>query len=123
MPSLTREKLLHIHKEMCQRSRVILAVKNQDYAQQHDPLKNFKAADFLEVDPGIGLLLRVMDKVSRLHSYWQSGELKAESVDDAELDVINYMVLHRGLRYERDESLQGDEQGGVCVSSGSEDSE
>lgn len=123
MPSLTREKLLHIHKEMCQRSRVILAVKNQDYAQQHDPLKNFKAADFLEVDPGIGLLLRVMDKVSRLHSYWQSGELKAESVDDAEEDIMNYMVLHRGLRYERDESLQGDEQGGVCVSSGSEDSE
>jgi hypothetical protein len=95
---MDRKELLDTHKEMCQKARTIMVVKNHDYAADNDPFKNFRAASFLDVDPGIGLLLRVLDKLARLHTYWQTRELRAESVDDAELDIINYMVLHRGLR-------------------------
>ena len=95
---MNRQQLIDLHKEMSLQAKAILAVKNHDYAQESDPFKNFRVATFLDVDPGISLLLRVMDKIARLHTFWLTGELKAESVDDAELDIINYMVLHRGLR-------------------------
>lgn len=109
---MNREELLATHKQMTQTARNIMAVKNHDYAHDSDPFKNFRAASFLGVDPGIGLLLRVLDKIARLHTFWLSGELKAESVDDAEVDIINYMVLHRGLRSQQDAS-ENKEQGSL----------
>lgn len=118
---MTRQEILALHKQMAQKSRAIMAVKNEDYADVNDPMKNFKSAAFLNVEPGIGILLRVLDKIARLHTFWLTGKLKAESVDDAELDIINYMVLHRGLRSEQDERAGDQGQGSVCGDSQDED--
>jgi len=96
---MNRKELLELHSHMSKQAKAIMVLKNQDYANETDPFKNFRAAQFLGVDPGIALLMRVMDKISRLVTYWETGgQLKAESVEDAELDIINYVILHAGLR-------------------------
>ncbi len=51
-------------------------------------------------------MLRVMDKFCRIKTFIESGTLavKGEPVDDAILDIINYMVLLAGMIEEKREA-------------------
>lgn len=73
--------------------------KNSDYAKDTDPFRNFRAHGLL------GISVRMQDKVSRLTSFSERGELSVveESVRDTVLDLVNYAVLYYGYMLDTQE--------------------
>lgn len=97
---MTTTELLTLHDKVCGEAKAIMSAKNHDYtAGSGDPFANFRASSALGVPPVQGILLRVMDKLKRIQCFAERGELRVagEGVNDAFRDVINYMVLCRGL--------------------------
>lgn len=94
---MNTEELLKYHSELCTKARQIMAAKNHDYsgASGMTPFANFEVAEKLSItSTEAGFLLRITDKLMRLITFVNSGELKVkESTEDACLDVINYMIL------------------------------
>lgn len=74
-----------------------MVVKNHDYAASDDPFRNFRTFGEL------GILVRLSDKIARLQSFIENGELmvKDESVLDTVLDITNYAVLFYGYVEEK----------------------
>lgn len=90
------DTLLQLFDETISECREIIVAKNHDYTSgSNDTLANFRASEALGVDPGIGILIRCMDKFKRIQTFIEQGTLqvKGESVDDAIRDVINYLIL------------------------------
>lgn len=82
----------------------VMNAKNHDYTDgSTDPFANFRAANVLGIAPEIGILMRCMDKFQRITTWVNKGELhvKGEGVEDAIHDVINYMILLKGMIVER----------------------
>lgn len=74
----------------------IMRRKNHDYTSgSSDVLANFRASEAIGVSPGLGILIRSMDKFKRIQTFIEQGTLQvnSESVRDAISDVINYMHL------------------------------
>ena len=108
---MTREELLTLHDQLCEKAKGIMSAKNHDYTGggNADPFANFRASLVLGVQPEIGLMMRVMDKLKRIETFVNTGTLavKTESVDDAILDVLNYMVVLAGLVEDRRSAISG----------------
>ena len=102
---MTKDELFDLHKSTTEKALVTMVKKNEDYAHGNDPFKNFKGSVVLGIAPEHGVLLRVGDKIQRLVSFIERGDLtiKDEPVDDAIEDIINYMVLLKGLIVEERE--------------------
>lgn len=86
--------------------RETLAKKNHDYTQgaRDDALSNFKISGVvLHIDPVKGLLVRVLDKIARIVTFTECGDLKVdnESAIDAIHDIIGYMALLEALMSEK----------------------
>tara|TARA_R110000782_G_scaffold52550_2_gene112548 strand:- start:120 stop:518 length:399 start_codon:yes stop_codon:yes gene_type:complete len=95
---MNREELLKHHTEVCARALEIMQVKNHDYAGKNgeEPFANFERCEAMGVcSTETGFLVRVIDKVSRLSTFVDAGELKVkgETWKDAVLDIMNYMIL------------------------------
>ena len=94
----------YLHKK----GRDIMMKKNHDYTGgSGDPYENFNGSVEFGVAPVVGILLRVQDKMKRIQTFVDKGELKVqgESVEDALIDVQNYMDLIFGIiKGKRDES-------------------
>lgn len=93
-------ELIKLHQQLCDEARTIMRDKNHDYrGGTEDPYANFRGATFLGVSPILGILLRMQDKIQRIKTFDEKGELKAhnESLKDAVIDVINYAVLIYGM--------------------------
>ncbi|MBA3761750.1 MAG: hypothetical protein H0X04_00205 [Chthoniobacterales bacterium] len=103
MTKINREALFALHKQICAECLVIMEMKNRDYAGHKadaDPFANFRdSGTLLNMHPGKGLLIRVIDKFKRITSFIDAGTLavKDEPVQDAIKDIINYMVLLYGM--------------------------
>ena len=69
--------------------------KNHDYAGTSDPLKNLRACTRLELDPFMGVMVRLQDKWSRIEEFVKSKTLlvKNESVEDTLMDNAVYSLL------------------------------
>lgn len=69
--------------------------KNHDYAGTSDPLKNLRACKRLNLEPFMGVMVRLQDKWSRLEEFVKSGQLmvKSESVIDTLMDNAVYSLL------------------------------
>jgi len=81
----------------------IMRRKNHDYTSgSSDVLANFRASEAIGVSPGLGILIRSMDKFKRIQTFIEQGTLQvnSESVRDAISDVINYMHLLNFLFHE-----------------------
>ena len=83
--------------------------KNHDYAGQDggQPFANFERCEAMGVcSTEQGFLVRVIDKVSRLATFVEAGELKVdnEGYEDAVLDIINYMILFSAFVKDKNES-------------------
>ena len=103
---MTREELLILHEDLTFDARELMSAKNKDYSGATGGVfANFKACEYLGVDPITGILMRITDKLSRISSFVERGELKVkgESVDDSVLDIINYAVLVAGMVKEEGE--------------------
>lgn len=97
---MTIEELLTLHEQTTEKARGIMRAKNSDYtAGSADPFANFRASEALGVPGVLSILIRMMDKMQRVRSFVELGELKvkAETVDDAFLDIVNYAILAQGM--------------------------
>jgi hypothetical protein len=103
---LPRHKLLRLHETLTTQARELMTRKNADYGANTDPFANFRMSALLHIQPEFGVLLRMQDKMARLVSFLEKGELavKEESWSDAIIDIINYSVLLCGLLRERVET-------------------
>ncbi len=105
-------ELLELHDETTNKCRKIMEVKNNDYTGgkgSDDPFANFRSATILGVHPVTGILMRVMDKIQRIKTFTNDGQLsvKGETVDDACEDIINYAILAKAmLKQEREANRQ-----------------
>jgi hypothetical protein len=73
--------------------------KNADYTGGSvDPFGNFKAVEILGISTEIGFLTRMMDKMKRISTFVNRGQLqvKDEAVEDTLKDLANYCILFMG---------------------------
>lgn len=74
--------------------------KNRDYGgTNHDPYANFRNANVVGVSVEQGILVRLMDKMSRIATLLEKDPLVvSESVDDTIDDAINYFAILKSYR-------------------------
>lgn len=78
----------------------IMEKKNHDYrGGSGDPYANFRGSVQFDIKPIIGIMLRMQDKMMRVKTFAEKGELKVdnEGVKDALIDITNYTALIWGL--------------------------
>lgn len=95
---MTTPELLQFHADLCQKARELMAKKNFDYAgpSGDTPFANFEATEKLGITTTEqGMLMRMTDKIMRLSTFAQSGQLKVENEGplDACTDILNYAIL------------------------------
>ena len=95
---MDRNELLKFHASVCEDARNLMNLKNRDYAGNGgtEPFANFTRCESMGVcQTEAGMLVRVIDKISRMSSFLESGKMHVEdeSFYDAMIDVVNYMVL------------------------------
>lgn len=96
---MTRDKLFKLHGALSSEALELMKKKNHDYAGKKgdDPFRNFRFSEDFDVHPARGVLLRMMDKMQRLNTFINTGDLKNESAKDSIVDIINYSVLLAGI--------------------------
>ena len=99
-------ELKKLHEDTSKKCLDIMVKKNSDYTggkKSQDIFANFRSSQVLGIDPVLGIMMRVMDKIQRIRSFTEDGELKVsdESVYDACEDVINYMMLAKAMFVEK----------------------
>ncbi len=95
---MNRTELLELHAELCSQAVDLMRGKNNDYAGEEDPFRNLVACERMNIcSAQEGILIRVLDKISRLINFARGGELAHEGAQDSVLDIINYMVLYQGM--------------------------
>ena len=106
---MTREQLLQYQREICAKMISIAEKKNADYAGKGgDAFNNFTRVEALGIASAEqGFLTRMTDKISRVISFMQNGELlvKDESVEDTLIDLANYSILLAGYLKSKKESI------------------
>ena len=106
---MNKERLFELHQELNAEGMEIMRVKNNDYSGGvDDPFANFKDSTILGIEPELGIILRVLDKVKRIQTFIKKGELqvKGEPVKDAIIDIRNYFVLLAGMIEDRPERVE-----------------
>lgn len=88
-----------------QMKRLHLA-KSADYGSDADPFANIRGSGpFANIEPWRGCLVRIADKMQRLHTFAVKGELSCEGVEDTLLDAAAYLIICNVLF---DEEKHGD---------------
>lgn len=95
---MTRDELLNIHESLCYKARELMKRKNADYAGNggKEPFANFTRVEAMGVcETKIGMMVRMIDKISRLSSFLENGKFSVEDegLVDTIMDIINYCVL------------------------------
>ena len=92
------EELFKIHEKLCKDSLELMIKKNHDYSGKSgkEPFANFTRAEAMGITTTEkGILVRMLDKMSRLSSFMDSRKFKVEDekLEDTIKDMINYSVL------------------------------
>ena len=101
---MTPDQLLTYHADTTAKARSLMERKNHDYrGGTSDPFANFRGSTAFGVDPIIGILLRMQDKMNRIRTFAESGQLHVtnEKWSDSIEDLVNYSVLIGGMLTER----------------------
>ena len=89
-PHETTSRFMELLDEMAS----LHASKSADYGSEEDPLANIRqGADFVDIEPWRGCMVRIADKVQRLRTYCKTGKLVHEGVKDTLLDLAAYSLL------------------------------
>lgn len=91
--------------------------KNADYADEGDPFKNFRSVEALGLDSNEGILVRMMDKMSRAGNLLKrAAQVLDESIVDTLKDLSNYaLILAIKIEDEQSKNSIPDTQGGRRV--------
>jgi hypothetical protein len=76
--------------------------KSADYGSDKDPYANVRASQDFGIPPWVGAVLRAHDKITRIKSFIQKGNLRNESLEDSLRDVAVYFIIALDL-YEEGE--------------------
>lgn len=91
---MTRQQLLNSLKETFAKGIALVEIKNKDYAVNDDAFKNFKSSEVAGVSSPRAILIRVLDKISRISNLIRKpNSVKDESVTDTIIDCINYLAI------------------------------
>lgn len=72
----------------------IVGRKNDDYAGEDNPFRNFMSAEIVGVSPDRAILVRVLDKLSRVSNLLgKQASVKDEAIEDTLIDAINYLAI------------------------------
>lgn len=72
----------------------VIENKNADYAQSNDPFLNFRTSNDLNISLETGIIVRMMDKISRLlNLLHKEADVEDESVNDTIVDLANYSAI------------------------------
>ncbi len=88
-----REEYIYNAEKNYNKAIRIMIAKSDDYAQEDDPYANFRGSEFLGIDLKRGILVRVMDKITRLNNLIDREAQVKESVEDTCLDAMNYINI------------------------------
>lgn len=95
---MTRQSLKNSIKETYKQAISIIEKKNNDYAKNDDGISNFKLAIAVGVSIERGILVRMMDKMSRISNLLdKEGDVKNESIQDTLLDLCNYSAILKAI--------------------------
>lgn len=84
--------------------------KNADYAGSSDPFRNFNSSEFVGVPIPRAILVRMMDKMSRVSNLLdKEASVKDESITDTLEDLINYAAILNTYLYEQRKITTQDE--------------
>lgn len=98
MSEAQENALLASMEETFARCLAIAAQKNADYVSGADPFANFERSAIVGVDPLRGLLVRMIDKISRAGSLVGRNPVVAgESLADTFDDLVNYAAIGRAM--------------------------
>lgn len=95
----SKERYLEYQNSLFTKCIDLAQKKNADYTgDTDDAFANFRNSEIVGVSVEKGMLVRLMDKISRVKSFIDKGELmvKDESVEDTIMDIINYACLLGG---------------------------
>ena len=91
-----------LHKSMRETFEECLKIsikKNADYASVKDPFKNFRMSEMVGVEPMRAIMVRMMDKMSRISTLLdKSPDVKDERLEDTIHDLINYSAILKALK-------------------------
>lgn len=77
----------------------IVRKKNADYATESDPFRNFRSAGVVGVPVDRAILVRTLDKMSRISNLLDKPPAVAdEAIEDTILDAINYLAILKAYR-------------------------
>lgn len=114
---MNRAELFAMASETFEKCLKVMENKNHDYSGGGGPFDNFRASAVFGIPAEKGIMLRIMDKMMRIKTYLDKGELKVanEGVLDAIEDNINYLILLKGMIIDGQEKLK--HTSGVAVPS------
>ena len=92
---MTNEMALQHQLRMFDDAVHIMKRKRHDYSGRNDPFRNLRDAEFVNVDPLKGVMVRIMDKFARVRSFIEQGELLVndEAIRDTLVDALNYTSI------------------------------
>jgi hypothetical protein len=82
--------------------------KQADYGRGDDPFANIRGSADFAIPPWVGAVVRGNDKMHRIKSFLQNGNLKNESVEDSLLDLAVYAIIALILYREERGIVQGE---------------
>ena len=117
---MNREKMNKHFDIWIGRMKDIMIVKNKDYGMSNDPLANLRAVEMVGITIDHGIVIRMMDKMSRLCSFYEKGHfaVEDETMDDTLIDLCNYAFLHWIARTEKENGCKNEK----CQDKSQEDS-
>lgn len=96
---MNREQLLQKHDQVCAAAKALMEKKNHDYSgngANESIFGNLISCEKLGMcKMEMGILIRMQDKLARLQTFVQAGQLKVkdEVIQDSVQDLINYGIL------------------------------
>lgn len=67
--------------------------KEADYGTDEDPFANITAAREFGIQPWVGAVLRLNDKIARIKAFVKKGNLQNENLADSLLDICVYAAI------------------------------
>lgn len=74
--------------------------KGADYGNVTDPFANLRASEGFGIEPWLGTMVRLNDKINRVMSWCQKGHLVNDSLEDDLRDIATYGAIALTLFYE-----------------------
>jgi len=106
--TMNNEAFIKHIMSLYERGLDIIVAKNKDYANSTNPFRNFESASIVGVSPDRAILVRVLDKLSRISNCLNSEvAVRDETVDDTIIDAINYLAILHAYRYRQKDDVRG----------------